>query len=131
MVTTNDASHDEIIIKSLERNINVVTEKPMTTDEFKCAAIQKAVENSKGELIMAFNYRYGLMFTAMKEVLEAKEIGDVVSVDFNWYLNTYHGASYFRRWHGLREKGGTLLLHKAAHHFDLINWYLESDRSPM
>lgn len=127
MVTTDDASHDEIIVKALERNISVVTEKPMTTDEFKCAAIQKAVENSKGELIMAFNYRYGLMFTSMKEVLESKEIGDVISVDFNWYLNTYHGASYFRRWHGLREKGGTLLLHKSAHHFDLINWYLEAD----
>ncbi|ROQ20973.1 oxidoreductase family protein [Marinimicrobium koreense] len=127
MVTTDDASHDEIIVKALDRNINVITEKPMTTDEHKCAAIQKAVERSDAELIMSFNYRYGHMFTSLKEVLDRKEIGDVVSVDFNWYLNTYHGASYFRRWHGLREKGGTLLLHKSAHHFDLLNWFIESD----
>src|SRR5690606_6101731 len=28
LVMTDDASHDEIIIKSLERNIDVITEKP-------------------------------------------------------------------------------------------------------
>ena len=42
-------------------------------------------------------------------------------------LNTYHGASYFRRWHGLRQMGGTLWVHKATHHFDLVNWWLDSD----
>ena len=26
-------------------------------------------------------------------------IGDVLSVDFHWLLNTVHGADYFRRWH--------------------------------
>lgn len=42
-------------------------------------------------------------------------------------LNTSHGASYFRRWHGQREHSGTLLIHKSTHHFDLINWWLDSD----
>jgi predicted dehydrogenase len=39
----------------------------------------------------------------------------------------YHGASYFRRWHGERDKGGTLLVHKATHHFDILNWFIDSD----
>lgn len=54
-------------------------------------------------------------------------IGEITSVDFHWYLNTYHGASYFRRWHGLRQSGGTLWVHKATHHFDLLNWWLDSE----
>ena len=29
----------------------------------------------------------------------AGTIGDVASVDFHWYLDTQHGADYFRRWH--------------------------------
>ena len=33
MVTTVDATHHEFIIKGLQKNIDVVTEKPMTTDE--------------------------------------------------------------------------------------------------
>lgn len=127
IVTTVDSTHDEFIIKSLNSNIDVVSEKPMTTDEVKCQNIINAQSKSKGKLINAFNYRYGKLFTKLKEVIDSNEIGDLVSMDLNWYLNTYHGASYFRRWHGLREKGGTLLLHKSAHHFDLLNWFIGSD----
>ena len=54
-------------------------------------------------------------------------IGAVTSVDFHWYLDVHHGADYFRRWHRLRQHGGTLLVHKASHHFDLLNWWLESE----
>jgi predicted dehydrogenase len=126
-VTTVDATHDEFIVKALERNINVATEKPMTTDEVKCQRIITAERNSKAKLIMGFNYRYGRIFTQLKELLETKHIGEVTSVDFNWYLNTYHGADYFRRWHGERKHSGTLLLHKSSHHFDLLNWWIGSD----
>lgn len=126
-VTTVDATHDEFIIKALKKGINVLTEKPMTTDEVKCQNIITAAKNSDAKLIMGFNYRYGKIFTKLKQMLHDKEIGEITSIDFNWYLNTFHGASYFRRWHGQREKSGTLLLHKASHHFDLLNWWIGSD----
>ena len=54
-------------------------------------------------------------------------IGHVTSVDFSWYLDATHGADYFRRWHRLREKSGSLWVHKATHHFDLVNWWLDAD----
>jgi len=127
IVTTVDSTHHEFIIKGLQRGLNVITEKPMTTDESKCQAILDAERQSSGRLIVGLNYRYGRIFSRMKEILAAETIGRLTSVDFHWYLNTYHGASYFRRWHGLRDKSGTLLLHKAAHHFDLLNWWIESD----
>jgi predicted dehydrogenase len=41
-------------------------------------------------------------------------------------LDTFHGADYFRRWHREKDKSGGLLVHKATHHFDLINWWLQS-----
>jgi predicted dehydrogenase len=52
------------------------------------------------------------------------EIGDVISVDFTWLLNTVHGADYFRRWHSNKANSGGLMVHKATHHFDLVNWWL-------
>lgn len=129
MVTTVDATHDEFIIKSLKRNIDVLTEKPMTTDEYKCDAIMKAERASKAKIIVGFNYRWSPYMTKIKELLAANTIGKITSVDFHWYLNTYHGASYFRRWHGQMNKSGSLWIHKATHHFDLLNWWLDSDPS--
>jgi predicted dehydrogenase len=111
----------------LHAGLDVVTEKPMTTDQAKCQAILDAAELSSGNLIVALNYRYGIIFSRLKEILLSEKIGRLTSIDFHWYLNTYHGASYFRRWHGLRDKGGTLLVHKAAHHFDLLNWWIDSE----
>lgn len=127
IVTTVDATHHEFVIKGLEMGCNVITEKPMTTDEIKCQAILDAERKTGRKVIVGFNYRYGLQFTKLKELLVSQEAGRLTSVDFHWYLNTYHGASYFRRWHGERDKSGTLLLHKATHHFDLLNWWIDSD----
>jgi predicted dehydrogenase len=63
----------------------------------------------------------------MWELLRNDAIGKITSVDFHWYLDVNHGADYFRRWHRLRENSGTLLVHKASHHFDLLNWLIDSD----
>lgn len=127
MVTTTDSTHHEFIIKGLKADIDVLTEKPLTIDEDKTQDILKAEKKSKKNLIVGFNYRWSPYMTKIKELLHNQEIGDITSVDFHWYLNNHHGASYFRRWHGLADKGGTLWVHKATHHFDLLNWWLDSD----
>lgn len=127
IVTTVDATHHAFIIKALEMGVDVITEKPLTTDENKCQAILDAERRTGKVCTVAFNYRYGTLFTALKEQLAKNPVGKLTSVDFNWYLNTYHGASYFRRWHGERAHSGSLLVHKATHHFDLLNWLIDSD----
>lgn len=127
IVTTKDSTHHEFIIKGLDMGCDVLTEKPLTIDEVKCQAILDAERRSRKNLIVGFNYRWSPYMTKIKELLAENAIGKITSVDFHWYLNTYHGASYFRRWHGHREYGGSLWVHKATHHFDLLNWWLDSD----
>jgi len=127
IVTTKDSTHHEFIIKGLDLGCDVLTEKPLTTDEDKCQAIIEAEKRSNKNLIVGFNYRWSPYMTKIKELLHSNTIGKVTSVDFHWYLNTYHGASYFRRWHGEMASGGSLWVHKATHHFDLLNWWIDSD----
>jgi predicted dehydrogenase len=127
MVTTVDGFHHEYIIKGLDRGIDVMTEKPLTTDESKCQAILDAEKRNNRKIVVTFNYRYAPAHQQMKEILLSGEIGRVVSVDFSWYLDVIHSADYFRRWHRLRKNSGSLLVHKASHHFDLMNWWLGAD----
>jgi predicted dehydrogenase len=127
IVTTVDSTHHLFIIKALEAGCDVLTEKPMTTDERACEAILEAEVRSGKSLRVTFNYRYAPHRLELYKRLRAGEIGDIVSCDFHWYLDVYHGADYFRRWHAYREKSGTLLVHKASHHFDLLNWWLDSE----
>ncbi|MEX0287841.1 MAG: Gfo/Idh/MocA family oxidoreductase [Flavobacteriaceae bacterium] len=127
IVTTKDSTHHQFIIKAMKMGCDVLTEKPLTTDEVKCQAILDAERASGKNVIVGFNYRWSPYATKIKELLMNNSIGKITSVDFNWYLNTYHGASYFRRWHGQMESGGSLWVHKATHHFDLLNWWINSE----
>lgn len=126
VVTTKDAHHHEYIVKGLKRGLKVITEKPMTTNETKCQQIIDAQENSEGDLIVTFNYRYSPYRSHMKKLLQEGIIGEVTMVEFHWYLDTTHGADYYRRWHRNKHNSGSLLVHKATHHFDLVNWWLDS-----
>jgi predicted dehydrogenase len=127
MVTTVDAFHSEYIVKALDRGIDVMTEKPMVVDEKQCQTVIDAEKRNKKKIVVTFNYRYAPRHRKIKEILMAGDIGRIVSVDFSWYLDVYHGADYFRRWHRLRSRSGSLWVHKATHHFDLINWWLAAD----
>lgn len=37
--------------------------------------------------------------TRIKELIHEGCVGDILSVHFEWMLDTEHGADYFRRWH--------------------------------
>ncbi|HET9316960.1 MAG TPA: Gfo/Idh/MocA family oxidoreductase [Vicinamibacteria bacterium] len=127
IVTTVDAAHAGCIVAALDRGIDVITEKPMVIDEAQCRAVLAAEKRSGRKLTVTFNYRYAPKHQLIKETLMSGAIGRVTSVDFSWYLDVRHGADYFRRWHRLRAQGGSLWVHKATHHFDLVNWWLDAD----
>ncbi len=126
VVTTRDCFHDKYIIRAMELGCDVVTEKPMTTDDVKCQAIIDTQHRTGKQCLVTFNYRYSPPRTQVKDLLMSGVIGDVLSVDFHWMLDTSHGADYFRRWHRNKANSGGLMVHKATHHFDLVNWWLSS-----
>jgi predicted dehydrogenase len=127
MVTTVDAFHADYIVRALDRGIDVISEKPMVIDEDQCRKVLEAEQRNGRKIVVAFNYRFAPKHVKIKEVLQSGAIGTITGVDFHWYLDTRHGADYFRRWHRLKAKGGSLWVHKATHHFDLINWWLDAD----
>lgn len=126
IVTSPDYTHADYIVRSLQSGRDVVTEKPLTIDGESCRRIFAARRASGRRVTVGFNYRYSPARTLTKQVLMSGVIGPVTAVNFEWRLDTHHGADYFRRWHRNKRNSGGLLVHKATHHFDLINWWLGS-----
>lgn len=126
IVTSKDATHDGYICRAMELGCDVLTEKPMTIDEHKCRRILDTQQATGKKVTVTFNYRYAPPRTQVKDLLMSGVIGEVLSVDFHWLLDTTHGADYFRRWHRHKENSGGLMVHKATHHFDLVNWWLST-----
>jgi len=127
VVTTVDALHDHYIVMAVEAGRRVVTEKPMTVDAEKAQRILDATSSTGNPLTVAFNYRYNPVHEQVWRLLREEVVGEILSVHFEWVLDVRHGADYFRRWHREKANSGGLMVHKASHHFDLVNWWLGTE----
>lgn len=127
LVVSKDSTHHEYIVRALDSGCDVISEKPLTTDADKYAQIAAAEKRTGRKVTVTFNCRFMPFFARIKELLREGVVGDVLSVHYEWYLDTSHGADYFRRWHRRRENSGSLMVHKSTHHFDIANWLLEQE----
>jgi predicted dehydrogenase len=126
IVTTPDFTHAAFVSAALLAGADVVVEKPLTIDGEGLDTIRAAVEKSGRSVVTTFNYRYSPRNSALRTLISEGSIGEVTSVHFEWALDTMHGADYFRRWHRDKKNSGGLLVHKSSHHFDLVNWWIDS-----
>ena len=124
IITSPDFTHADLIVRSLDAGVDVVVEKPLTIDPESTRRIAEAAERSGRQVVVTHNYRYSPRNSGLKKLIKEGSIGTPLSVTFEWVLDTAHGADYFRRWHRDKANSGGLLVHKASHHFDLINWLL-------
>jgi len=106
IVCVPDYLHHEYIVRSLEFGAEVISEKPLTTDSAKYQLIADAVKRTGKRVRTTFNYRWGLGASLVRQIIAKGEIGAVKHVDFEYMLNTAHGADYFRRWHSYKELSG-------------------------
>ncbi len=127
IVTTTDSFHWKYIVRALELGCDVISEKPIATEAAQCQQIVDAEKRSGKKVYVGFNVRYMNSSVEMKKILMSGELGKIISIDYQENLNTSHGADYFRRWHGKIKYSGSLLVHKASHQFDLINWLIDAE----
>ncbi|MCI5779787.1 MAG: Gfo/Idh/MocA family oxidoreductase [Lentisphaeria bacterium] len=124
-VISMDCTHVEYILRSLEKGLDVICEKPMTTNTADALRVREAEKKSKGTVICTFNYRYNAIHRKLREMVLAGAVGRPTHVDLTWYIDYRHGSSYFHRWNRMRENSGSLSIHKSSHHFDLVNWWID------
>lgn len=76
-IATPPLNHEEYTLEALKAGKPVYVEKPMTLSETSALRMLQAAEETKVKLTVA-HYRRGMaLFSRIKELLEAKAIGDV------------------------------------------------------
>ena len=127
IVTTTDCFHEKYIVRAMEMGCDVISEKPLVTELRQALNVIEAEKRTGKKVTTTFNARFGNDTEEIKKILLSGELGKVLSAEYHEYLDTDHGASYYRRWHGKKKFSGSLLVHKASHHFDQMNWWLDSE----
>ena len=125
VVATIDRTHVDIVLKAFAAGKNVICEKPLATNVADCTRMIDAAAAAGRWLRVAQNARYSPQWLKIKSMVAQGAIGRLKLVTFEEQLDIDHGADYFRRWHRVKANSGGLLLHKASHHFDWLNWIIE------
>jgi hypothetical protein len=125
---TREQKPDVVIVTSIDRTHHTytsvrwtrpdVTEKFINTDEVK-GQRSRCHQAHWPPPARDFHYCYAPHSTARE--LMRRGHRRRAPVHFEWTLDTSHGADYFRRWHRDKRNSGGLMVHKATHHFDLVN----------
>jgi len=126
IVTSVDSTHARYVVKALNCGCDVFSEKPLCTTIDHVRRIREAAASSTAAGYVTHNGRLSADAEAMKQCIRNGTIGKVLHITFSETLDRYHGADFFRRWHRFLENSGGLMIHKASHHFDLMNWLSES-----
>jgi len=126
VITTPDSTHREVLEKVLKAGKHAICEKPMATSIDDAVAMTRMAMRTDKIVQIGFMLRYAPFFVKLKELIAAGVIGELLQVNATEIVEYRHGASYFRRWHRFKSYSGGLLVHKACHTLDVINWIVDS-----
>lgn len=124
-IATPDDTHAEIILAAIKANKHILCEKPLEISDEKVTKIETALENYDKAFEVGYVLRYARTYSKVKELITSGIIGQVIMANVIDHVQ-YGGYAYFHDWHRTRQKSTSLLLQKATHSLDLINWYVDS-----
>ena len=87
--------HFEWIVKCLENNKKVLTEKPATSSLKDMKKINEILDNKKIFFAEGFMYRYHPQTTKVLSLIKNNEIGDLISMESNFGINLIEKRNIF------------------------------------
>jgi len=122
VICTPDNTHEGLAKMAYDHGKHVLVEKPIAISPEGARRVCEAALKAHKVLMSGFVLRYDPLAEKMRELVQGGAIGKLLGGIVHEAVGFHHGASYFRRWHRLRQFSGDLLLHKGCHTLDLFNW---------
>jgi len=124
LVETPHYQHPEIAIECLNRNVNVIVDKPAGVYTKQVREMNEVAEKSKAHFAVLFNQRTTAVYRKMRELILSGEIGEIQRVTWiitDWFRTQqyYDSGSWRATWSG---EGGGVLINQCPHQIDLIQW---------
>jgi len=127
-ITTPHFLHCEMAVECLNRDINVVLEKPLSINIEQCNKIIEAANSSKGKIGICFQNRYNAESAQLKKMLDSGEFGKILSgrafVTWKRTENYYLADEWRGKW---KTEGGGVLINQSIHTLDLLLWLMNSE----
>ncbi len=124
IVSNPTAFHLDVAIPAAQTGCALLLEKPVAHSMERVDQLEEAVRQSGAKVLVAFQFRFHPGMLRAKQLIEAGEIGRIVSahVQFGEYLPGWHPWEDYRKGYAARtDMGGGVVLTQ-CHSLDYLPW---------
>ena len=127
IIATPDHLHSAPCLKALERGYDVLLEKPIAPTEEECRLILAKAKEANRIVGVCHVLRYTPYFRELKQILDAKTIGEVISIQHLEPIEYIHMSHSYVRGNWRNSKMTTpIILAKSSHDADIIRWLVDN-----
>ena len=122
IITTNDDRHYNYAKSALEKGYHVLLEKPMANSLDGLVHLEELSEKYNDKILMTcYVLRHTQFFNKLKEIIDSKELGELVSIQHNENIGYWHFAhSYVRgNWRNSSDTS-PIILTEGCHDMDIL-----------
>jgi predicted dehydrogenase len=122
-VCSPNGLHAQHSIDGLKAGFHVLCEKPMGLTVKECGEMIQTAERANKRLFAIKQNRYNPPVAAVKDLIDAGKLGNVLSVQLScfWNRNTDY---YANSWKGTKDLDGGTLFTQFSHFIDLLYWLI-------
>ena len=128
VISTLDADHVRHALMAINVGYDILLEKPITAKREELFSLYEAANKKGTKILVCHVLRYTVAMQKVKELLDNKEIGTLVSIDHVENVGYWHQAHSFVRgnWRN-KEETAPMILAKCCHDLDLLTWFANSE----
>jgi predicted dehydrogenase len=127
VIISNPTSlHIKVALPAARAGYHLLLEKPISNNMHDVNELELAVSNSKGIILVGFQFRFHPGLIKIKDLIQDQVIGRVLYCRSHWgeYLPGWHpGEDYRKGYSARKELGGGVVL-SLCHPLDYLHWLL-------
>ena len=127
IVSTQDRMHFAPAMKLIELGYNLLLEKPAAPTAEECQQLADAAKKRGVKILVCHVLRYSPFFRKLKDLIDADEVGKVLSIHHDEDVGNRHQSHSFVRgnW-GNEADSACMILAKSCHDMDMLQWLIGS-----